>query len=84
MMTRHGKHNKVGNYFIINFDSPNQAVPEVKNALSEDLDVVRRAVLRREVELGRPCDEKACHFGELTDASRQELIRDTAKYIKKL
>ena len=68
----------------MNFDSPSEILYPLKEQMAEDLDIIRPRILRREVEVGRPCDIKHCEFGELSPELRQEYIRDEKKYIKKL
>merc|ERR1712141_488893 len=69
-MARHSVNHRDGIYMLFNFNSPVATLRPVKEILSEDLDVIRSKTLRKEVELGRPCQTKHCHFGELTEEAR--------------
>ena len=71
-------------YIITNFDSNTAALPVLKDYLSKDLDVIRLRLLRKEVEVKRPCEEIPCDFGEINDAIRNKLAKDLTTSIKKL
>lgn len=68
----------------MSFDCPHQTLLPMKEQLAQDRSVIRPRILREEEELGRPCDEHVCAFGELTDDLRKILEHWDQKYIKKL
>lgn len=58
-------------FFVINFHSPSSLLPQLHDHLTRDMNVLRNRVVRKEVEVYRPCERQACDFGELTDEMRR-------------
>ena len=48
---------------LVNFDAPGEMLVPLMDELHRDLDGVEARVLRREVEVGRPCQEGPCDWG---------------------
>lgn len=71
-------------YFLINFDGPVEAVKPIKDFMTRDIDIIRPRVLRKENEVGRPCHDGTCDFGELDDEKRRRLRVNLRNYIEKL
>lgn len=71
-------------YFLINFDSPADAIKPIKDYMTRDSDIIRPRVLRKEEEVGRPCQDGPCDFGELDDEKRRRLRLNLKNYVKKL
>ncbi|KAK2154699.1 hypothetical protein LSH36_260g05075 [Paralvinella palmiformis] len=71
-------------YFIVSFDSPSEVLPAMRDHCRRDSDVIRPRILRREMELGRPCDHEQCEFGEMNEDLRKRLQINLNKYVKKL
>jgi len=49
-----------------------------------DTDIVRPRLLRAEEMTSRPCNHRACDFGELTEENRTRLFEDLKNYVRKL
>ena len=52
--------------------------------LTLDPDIVRPRILRAEEMVSRPCEHRACDFGELTEESHLRIREESKTYIKKL
>lgn len=52
--------------------------------LSLDTDIIRPRILRAEEMVSRPCEHRACDFGELTEEKRIQLYKDLEQFIVKL
>jgi len=74
----------VYSYFLIHFESPITPLRPLMEELRLDTDIVRPRLLRAEEMTSRPCDHRACDFGELTEESRTQLYEDLRKYVQKL
>ena len=69
---------------MVNFDSSVAPLASLRELLNRDLDIVRPRILRKEQELGRPCERAPCEFGELTDDLRQRLLANIREHVVKL
>ena len=71
-------------YLVMHFESPITPLRSLVEELKLDLDIIRPRLLRAEELSGRPCDERACDFGELTKENRERLKQDVKKFVRKL
>ena len=71
-------------YFLMNFDSPPEVPLELMDNLYRDGDIIRRRILRKEEEVGRPCDKGPCDYGELDDDKRKRLRINMKEFVKQL
>lgn len=74
----------IDSYFLIHFESPTTPLRLLLEELSLDTDIIRPRMLRAEKMVSRPCEHRACDFGELTEESRGRLSEDLKKFIQKL
>lgn len=77
-------HHSLFSYFLVNFDSPISVLEGLKEHMARDSDIIRRAILRKEEELRRPCETDPCHFGELNEEVRKKVYLELKNNIKKL
>lgn len=82
-MVKHGQHHTKGNFFLIHFDSSAAGLSEVQSNLRREEDIIRARVLRREVEVGRPCQHGTCDFGEMNDEMRTRLRQQLKTFVQK-
>ena len=71
-------------YFLIHFESPVEPLRPLMEELKLDMDIIRPRLLRAEEMTTRPCDDRPCDFGELTEQSRRRLLQDLKDYVRKL
>lgn len=71
-------------YFLIHFESPIKPLRPLMEELTLDPDIVRPRILRAEEMVSRPCEHRACDFGELTEESHLRIREESKTYIKKL
>ena len=70
---------------VINFDSPTEKVKPIKLATREDKQLIRSGIVRKELEVGRPCQNGIeCDFSELTEEAQERLTAHQAKFIKQI
>jgi len=74
----------VYSYFLIHFESPITPLRPLMEELRLDTDIIRPRILRAEEMTSRPCDHRACDFGELTEENRRQLFQDLRNYVQKL
>ncbi|KAK7106924.1 small ribosomal subunit protein bS6m-like [Littorina saxatilis] len=70
----HGHRHTTGNYFLVHFDSPTNILPEVKDELKRDVDVVRHNIFSTEDHFRRPCLRGPCQFGELPNPDHERRV----------
>ena len=58
---------------MVNYDGPPDHLVDLKDYLNRDLDIIRPNILRKEMDVERPCDIGQCFFGELTDDIRAQV-----------
>ena len=71
-------------YFLIHFESPTAPLRTLVEELRLDTDIIRPRMLRAEKLISRPCEHRACDFGELTEESRTRLLQDLKQFVQKL
>jgi len=71
-------------YFLIHFECPTKPLRPLMEELSLDTDIIRPRILRAEEMVSRPCEHRACDFGELTEEKRIQLYKDLEQFIVKL
>lgn len=81
---KHGRRFDDGNYFLIHFESPITPLRPLMEELRLDTDIIRPRLLRAEEITSRPCDDRPCDFGELTEENRARLFQDLKSYVRKL
>jgi len=74
----------VDSYFLIHFECPIEPLKQLVEELSLDKDIIRPRILRAEEMVSRPCEHRACDFGELTEESRTRLLQDLNQFVRKL
>lgn len=52
-------------------DLPAQKIAPLNLVLSQDKDVLRPIVIRKEEEMPRPCEQGECFFGELNNTEHK-------------
>ncbi|XP_038078613.1 28S ribosomal protein S6, mitochondrial-like [Patiria miniata] len=62
-MISHAEHFTRGHYFIVDFDSPPDAITSVQEYLHRDVDVIRPTILNRETERREPPPCRGVHIG---------------------
>ncbi|KAL8570935.1 hypothetical protein ACOMHN_023607 [Nucella lapillus] len=73
-MSNHGQRHTIGSYFLVQFDSPTSTLPEVKDELRRDVDIVRHNIFSAENEVVRPCLRGPCQFGELPNPDHERRV----------
>ena len=56
------------------FDSPTNVLPEVKDELGRDMDIVRHNVFAADEYFERPCLKGPCQFGELPNPDHERRV----------
>ena len=74
----------VYSYFLIHFECPAKPLRPLLEELRLDTDIIRPRVLRAEAMSSRPCEHRACDFGELTEEKRRRLLEDLKQFVQKL
>jgi len=71
-------------YFLIHFECPSTPLRTVMAELKLDQDIIRPKMLRAEKMISRPCEHRACDFGELTEEKRRRLFADLRQFVQQL
>lgn len=61
-------------YFLVQLDAPTNILPDVKDELQRDLDVIRHTCVRSDYTFPRPCLTGPCTFGELPNPDHERRV----------
>ncbi|KAK7503312.1 hypothetical protein BaRGS_00005577 [Batillaria attramentaria] len=73
-MSVHGQRHTTASYFLVHFDSSVNILPDVKDELKRDVDIVRHSIFRADEEFVRPCLKGPCQFGELPNPDHERRV----------
>ena len=68
----------------MDFDAPVEDLDTINERLKMEEDIIRNVIVRKRAELGRPCDDQDCDYGELTDENRERNMKYRKQYMKYL
>ena len=71
-------------FLVMDFDAPVEEIGAISRRIKTDRDLIRRVIMRKSFEAGRPCNDVDCDFGELTDENRERNKKHREKYMQYL
>merc|ERR1712170_184512 len=70
-MHRHRGTYSEGHYYLIDFDSSGDSAKNIRESMQRNTDIIRPRILRKELEMARPCEGGSCDFGEMDGEKRK-------------